>query len=107
MYDNPDKLGNDRKVIRGKTHLTNGVVAVNTDHKTGTQCREYHVNPDLALLNHFRSTCVPKMRNKCDEMKSNLVRDTALTQHRDEIVQRIRDSADRFQKWSISYRNKT
>ena len=57
---------------------------------SGTRCREYHVDPQVALLNHYRSECTGALsRGQCEAMRANLTLDVAVERFREVILRRM------------------
>ena len=89
--------GNVRKMVpESKEYLSNGTLAITLDYVSGTECREYHVDPNVAVLNHFRSNCEGyqgKLETLCLEMATSVKKDSALKSHKDAVLRRMHGAA--------------
>ena len=76
---------------RNLTEFTElGRVLPRTDPGSNTTCLEFHVDPDLALLFHYRKDCVGRVNATfCEKMKHDLVRDEAVLRYKDELEERV------------------
>ncbi|ODM90221.1 hypothetical protein Ocin01_16460 [Orchesella cincta] len=89
-----------RHVYRSNNHTGNGYAKCfhSTEHTLGVhnhyplfcrnKCKRHYFNLERAQMNHYRSTCVPEIKN-CTQYLTDTERDTNLWKHKDILMSRV------------------